>query len=217
MANLVGRLNDDQRCLGGKVATATQEMRGPLAAVRGALEPAGQAPRGGYSAELEQALHQTEPADFDLAARLRRQIEELRKVHCGVDIELQGADKPIRINGIADLIVQAVARLVDDAVDRHRPGSRISIICSVRPDSIELSVFHQGPPLPADMLDLPSGTSGCSGRDDEPAAGIDLQLAQRITQFHAGALRVANHSDPAGVLVSMTLPRLARPQRGASA
>jgi two-component system sensor histidine kinase ChvG len=230
-ASAAGRLNDDRRCLGRMVARLAQEMRGPLTVVRGALDPAGQAPGNARSADLEQArraahrldqilirlrattrleqaLHQAEPTDFDLATRLRLQIEELRKVHRGIDIDLRGTDKPVWINGIADLIVQTVAGLVDNAVDLHRPGSRISILCAVRPDSVQLSVFHAGPPLPADILDLPSRTSECAGRDDEPPAGLELQLARRITQLHGGALSVTNHNDPAGVLVSMTLPRL---------
>ena len=230
LASVVGRLNDDKRCLGSMVARLAQEMRGPLAAVRSALEPAGQAPGSGRSADLEQArraarrleqvlvrlcattrleqaLLQAKLADFDLAARLRRQIEDLRKVHPEVDIELRGTDKPIRIRGIADLIFQAIAGLVENAVDLHRPGSRVSIRCSVRPDSVELGVFHPGPPLPAAMLDLPAGIFECAGRDEEPALGLELKLARRITQFHGGMLRMANLSDPAGVLISMTLPR----------
>jgi two-component system sensor histidine kinase ChvG len=188
-------IGDLERCIASALGRQQDENHGLQSIV---------APRRAAT-QLEAAFRRAEPADFDLAEQLRRQTEELRKAHRGVDIELQGAEAPIRITGVPDLIAHAVDELVGDGVLRHRPGSRVLIRCSIRPDSVELSVFSELPPALIGASDPSHRGSECAGGDDGPALAIGMQLTRLISEFHGGTLSMAHDNDPAGVRVSMTL------------
>ena len=229
-ASVLDRLHEYNHYLEAMASRLAHELRTPLAVVRSSLENAEQegdecqspylerARNGAERLEqilirlreatgLEQALHQAEPVSFDLAALLRLQTAGLKGMYPEVLIEATGVDKTIMLTGVPDLISQALDKLVGNAVDFHVPGSVISIRCTTFPKSVELSVFNEGQALPADTDVFQSMYSGREGRQQEPHLGLGLYLVRLICEFHGGSVRAENHRGPAGVAVTMSLPR----------
>jgi len=229
-ASVLERLHQYNYYLEAMASRLAHELRTPLAVVRSSLENAEQAggdasapylERARHGAQrleqilmrlreatgLEQAMRHAEPERFDLAALLRLQAEGLRDMYPDAQIELHGLQGEIPFRGVPDLISQAIDKLVGNAVDFHRPGSRISIECGTDTRAIHLCVFNEGPPLPRDADIFQSMYSGREGRQDEPHLGLGLYLVRLISEFHGGKVEAANRSAPDGVAVTMSLPR----------
>jgi len=229
-ASVLDRLHDYNHYLEAMASRLAHELRTPLAVVRSSLDNAEQAAdvektpyiararHGALRLEqilirlreatgLEQAMRQAEPVEFDLAALLRLQTDGLRTTYPDVTIELHGAELPIPISGVPDLISQALDKLVSNAVDFHRPGSSVVIACVARPQAVELSVSNEGPPLPDGADVFQSMYSGRAGRQEEPHLGLGLYLVRLISEFHGGAVAARNRSSAPGVTVSMSVRR----------
>ena len=155
---------------------------------------------------LEQALHQAETIRFDLAGLLRLQAEGLRDMYPDAMLELSGADGEIAMTGVPDLISQALDKLISNAVDFHRPHSTIRISCACQAQTIDLTVFNEGRPLPAKADIFQSMYSGREGRQEEPHLGLGLYLVRLICEFHGGTVSADNRDNPQGVAVTMSLP-----------
>ena len=110
------------------------------------------------------------------------------------------------MTGVPDLISQALEKLVSNAVDFHRPQSPIQINCVHQAQTVELSVFNEGRPLPADADVFQSMYSGREGRQEEPHLGLGLYLVRLICEFHGGSVHAENRMGPQGVAVTMSLP-----------
>lgn len=140
----------------------------------------------------------SEPVDCDLAVLLRGRIDRLRAAYRGVDLALQGADRPVSITAAPDLVAEAIDQLVAQAVRLQRPGSSIAIRCRMRDDSAELAVYYEVPRLPP-------ATSANALERARRASG--MRWVQLIGEFHGAALRTTEHRDPAAVMVSLSFPR----------
>ena len=241
-ASVLERLHQYNHYLEAMASRLAHELRTPLAVVRSSLDNADQAggdttpylQRARLGAErlekilarlreatgLEQALRQAEPVTFDLAALMRLQIASLGDMQAVAPLLLKGADSEILMTGVPDLISQALDKLIGNAVDFHRPGSTITIDCTLHQRLVALSVRNEGPALPVDADVFQSMYSGREGRQDEPHLGLGLYLVRLIGEFHGGSVRAQNCDDPPGVVVTLWLPlgdRTMRADRSAAA
>lgn len=228
-ASVLDRLHEYNHYLEAMASRLAHELRTPLAVVQSSLDNAEQAADGDKAAYLErarhgarrleqilvrlreatgleQALRHAEAVDFDVAALLRMQTEGFRGMYPAARFELTGADAEVHITAVPDLISQALDKLVSNAVDFHDPQSTIAIGLVVQPESVRLSVFNEGPPLPAEADIFQSMFSGRAGRQDEPHLGLGLYLVRLIAEFHGGHVDAASRTAPTGVAVSMSLP-----------
>jgi signal transduction histidine kinase len=228
-ASVLSRLREYNHYLKAMAARLAHELRTPLAVVRSSLDNAEQADdadktryleRARHGARrleqillclreatgLEQALHQAETIHFDLAGLLRLQAEGLRDMYPDAMLELSGADGEIAMTGVPDLISQALDKLISNAVDFHRPHSTIRISCACQAQTIDLTVFNEGRPLPAKADIFQSMYSGREGRQEEPHLGLGLYLVRLICEFHGGTVSADNRDNPQGVAVTMSLP-----------
>jgi dedicated sortase system histidine kinase len=228
-ASVLERLHDYTHYLEAMASRLAHELRTPLAVVKSSLDNAEQAPpedrapylqRARHGAQrlerilrglreatgLEQALRQAEPVDFDLAALLRLQVEGLRGTYPSVRLALEGAETPLMLRGVPDLISQALDKLVSNAVDFHRPGSAVEIVCTRHAGGVALSVRNEGPPLPRGGDVFQSMYSARDGRQDEPHLGLGLYLVRLICEYHGGEASAADCAAPPGVIVTLWLP-----------
>lgn len=233
-ANVLQRLHEYNHYLEAMAARLAHELRTPLAVVRSSLDNAEQSAdsdRGAYlerardgarrleliltrlreATGLEQAMRQAETVRFDLAALLRLQTAGFRSLYPDLNLQLNGTDEAISIEGVPDLIGQALDKLVSNAVDFHRPDSSVQIGCQPRKGMVELSVSNEGPLLPDRSDVFQSMYSGRKGRQAEPHLGLGLYLVRLITEFHGGTVRAANRTAPAGVTITLSLPLDSRP------
>lgn len=213
------------------VHTLTHELKSPLAAIRGAAElldgemPVEQRQRFVANIEQESArmqqlierlLHlaqveQRQGLEEQVRVPLRALVESLLQAQmarieaAGLQIENQiGAELSAR--GEAFLLRQALANLLDNALDFTPAGGLIRFSAQARGGQIELRLFNQGEAIPDYALtrlserfySLPRPGSG------RKSTGLGLNFVQEVAVLHGGALRIGNVDG--GVEVCLSVP-----------
>lgn len=115
-------------------------------------------------------------------------------------VEDHTAGSSVRVAAPRDLVVRAVAPLVDNAVRHAR--SRVSFTATDHPDHVELVVADDGAGVAREVqesLFLPGATHGSGG------AGLGLGIARRIARSFGGEITLDQAADGAAFVV--TLPR----------
>ncbi|WP_137819973.1 two-component system sensor histidine kinase CreC [Pseudomonas sp. 2FG] len=215
------------------VHTLTHELKSPLAAIRGAAEllegemPAAQRQRfvaniQSESARLQQLIErllnlalveQRQGLEERIALPLRALLDEQLQAQAAriegaqLRVENQVAEG-VQLLGERFLLQQALANLLDNALDFTPTGGLLRFSAETRAGYVELSLFNQGEPIPDYALprlterfySLPRPLSGCK------STGLGLNFVQEVASLHGGAITVGNVSG--GVAVRLTLPRL---------
>ncbi|WP_132645760.1 sensor histidine kinase [Pseudomonas aeruginosa] len=214
------------------VHTLTHELKSPLAAIRGAAElldgemPAEQRARfvgniAGESERLQQLIERLlslaqveqrqgleEVGKVDLreiaASLLEGQAARIQRQRLRVENRLEG---PCEVRGEQFLLRQALANLLDNALDFTPPGGILRLLAEVDGEGIALRLFNQGPAIPDYALarlterfySLPRPASG------RKSTGLGLNFVAEVAQLHGGRLQVGNRDD--GVEALLWLPR----------
>lgn len=201
------------------LATLSHEFRGPLQAIRGWAQLAGQ---GGLSSEkLTRA--------FDVigrnAATLSNMIEKLFDLSRGEKGSLVLERRTFDLNSIVQLVVesalpaarcrnlilslrrartalvidgdplrleQVIRNLVDNAVKFTPTGGHVKVHTAVDAESAELLVTDDGVGIPSDLLPVifePSRQGELIERPSERGLGLGLALVRELVQLHGGEVR----------------------------
>ncbi|NQD91138.1 two-component system sensor histidine kinase CreC [Pseudomonas sp. CrR25] len=213
------------------VHTLTHELKSPLAAIRGAAElldgemPAAQRRRfvaniDQESARLQQLIErllhlaqveQRQGLEERVAVSLHDVVEELLQAQAA-RIEAAGLHLENRIpaglaaKGERFLLRQALANLLDNALDFTPAGGLIRFSAEARGDQLELRLFNQAEAIPAYALprlterfySLPRPAGG------RKSTGLGLNFVSEVAELHGGALHLGNVAG--GVEVSLSLP-----------
>jgi two-component system phosphate regulon sensor histidine kinase PhoR len=141
----------------------------------------------------------------DAAALVRPKAE--RK---GIGLEVECSEAPpVRMN--ADLLVQAVANLADNAIAYSEPGGHVEIRCAADPAGIRIEVEDRGCGIAAEHLPRlferfyrvdPSRSRNKGG------TGLGLAIVKHIAQAHGGSVSVASEVGK-GSTFTLFLPALA--------
>jgi len=108
--------------------------------------------------------------------------------------------------GDRELIQQAVANLVDNAVKFSPPGGQVGLAASATPSVIEIAVTDRGPGIPAgDRARAAERFFRGESARNTPGAGLGLALVQAVAQLHGGALRLLDAAP--GLTAILSLPR----------
>jgi len=108
--------------------------------------------------------------------------------------------------GDRELIQQAVANLVDNAVKFSPPGGQVGLAASATPSAIEIAVTDQGPGIPeGDRTRAAERFFRGESARNTPGAGLGLALVQAVAQLHGGALRLLDAAP--GLTATLSLPR----------
>ncbi|MGD1984275.1 MAG: histidine kinase dimerization/phospho-acceptor domain-containing protein [Chromatiaceae bacterium] len=227
--SVLQRLDEYNNYLEAMASRLTHELRTPLAVVRGALENAGHAEpaelptyldRARDGAErlettlrrlreatrLEQAIRMAETVRFDLAALVSRQVDGWRDMDAQITLQLDGCDRPLTIDGVPDLVSQALDKLIENARDFHRPGSTIKLHCEVNGRWAAVRVCNEGPSLPAQLDVFQSMAVARPGPQAQPHLGLGLYLVRLIAEYHGGSASADDLDDPPGVAMTLRLP-----------
>lgn len=108
--------------------------------------------------------------------------------------------------GDRDLIQQALANLVDNAVKFSPSGSEVTLTASGQPGWVEISVADQGPGIPeSDRSRAAERFFRGETARNTPGSGLGLSLVQAVANLHGGRLRLGDAAP--GLLAILTLPR----------
>lgn len=227
MLDRMARLMEGVREVSNAIA---HDLRTPITRARTRLEDA--AVHAGSAAELQAAIERA-ITDLDgivavFQALLRiAEIEagSRRAAFAGVDVvpllsdvaELYGAvaeEKGIRLSvqapdrlttyGDRDLIQQAVANLVDNAVKFSPPGAAVQLSADATPAGVEIAVADRGPGIPeAERARATERFFRGETARNTPGSGLGLALVQAVAQLHSGSLRLVDAAP--GVVAILTL------------
>ena len=214
------------------VHTLTHELKSPLAAIRGAAEllegemPAEQRQRfvaniASEGARLQQLIErllnlalveQRQGLEERVPVALHALVEELlsgqaaRIQAAGLQVENRIA-AGLTVSGERFLLRQAVANLLENALDFTPPGGVLRFSADVQGGIVQLRLFNQGEAIPDYALprlserfySLPRPSSG------RKSTGLGLNFVQEVAGLHGGSLQVGNVAGGVEALLRLAL------------
>ncbi|MEN8167599.1 MAG: ATP-binding protein [Pseudomonadota bacterium] len=230
-ASVMQRLREYNSYLEAMASRLAHEFRTPLVMVKSSLENLEQdddpATRARYLARasegterlanildrmreatrLEQALQMAEQERVNLSELVEAVSDNYISTYPATRFECRVPDQAVNTLAAPELIVQALDKLVSNAVDFHTKGTPIVIELGLIDRAMcQLKVSNQGPKLPAAMeLQLFDSMVSVRGASEgQPHLGLGLYLVRLITEFHLGVAKARNTAE--GVSVSIELP-----------
>lgn len=159
------------------------------------------------ASNLEDALQTEERELFDIQGLLKSYVENLNRGRDAPLFVYSGVREPALVSGSDIHIEQMMDKLVDNAVDFHRPNSQIKIQLEAFENLVRITVGNRGPTL---------GESAhlmferlVSRRRSKSAShfGLGLYIVRVIAEYHGGTVSAFNLRDQSGVLITVQLPR----------
>jgi signal transduction histidine kinase len=167
-------------------------------------------------------------AEFD-AAEVARDVSELYEPLAedkGLTLEVDAWQRAA-VNGNRELVSQALANLVDNAIKYATPvekplpaavngaGGGIRVTADTEADRIILTVSDHGPGIPtADRSRVVDRFVRLEQSRSLPGSGLGLSLVSAVARLHGGELQLEDNAP--GLRARITLPRAAAsPQRAA--
>jgi signal transduction histidine kinase len=213
------------------VANASHQLRTPLTSIRGYLEalsdgtadtPERQARCIAVALDqvalfqtlvdqlLELSKLQSRPRPLEFRPVSLAEVAERARTHMLPQAQRQGVallrrveGRPPLVAGDADMLLQAVQNMVDNAIRVSAAGGEVSVAVSRLNGRVELRVEDRGPGLP----DVEPGLLWerfYSGTGNG-AAGLGLAIAREIAEAHGGTV-FARQREGGGAVFGFTVP-----------
>ena len=158
-------------------------------------------------ARLEAGVETGQFETFDLdgligdVADLYAPLAEERGV--ALDAEPGGAG---RIRGDRDLLFQALANLLDNAIKFSPVGGTVAIAARGRGQGVEIAVADGGPGIPDALKErVTERFFRIEASRNAPGAGLGLSLVAAVAERHGGSLELGDNEP--GLRVALILPR----------
>jgi dedicated sortase system histidine kinase len=159
---------------------------------------------------LEESIRGNSPRQLDLVPLVREVFDAYRSIYPQHHLVLELPDDSAGINGVPELVVQALDKLLENAASFCPSGGRITVRLAREADQWVLGVSNEGPPLPAElqehlfdpMVSLRQGESG------GVHLGLGLHIVRLIADFHHGRVKAENLPAGDGVCVTMRFPAI---------
>jgi signal transduction histidine kinase len=216
------------------------DLRTPLTRLRSRLEIARAQqgrPDGEGRAAVEQAIEEADGllSTFQALLRIARiEAEQRREGFAAVDLAPLLTDvaelyEPVAaerdqalavrllevapVDGDRDLLFQAVANLVDNAIKYTPPGGRIVLGLAPARDGAEVYVADTGPGIPADQRErVFDRFHRLESSRSTPGSGLGLSLVRAVARLHGATIRLTDNGP--GLRVTLVLPRRSARPRG---
>ncbi len=218
------------------VQTLTHELKSPISAIRGAAEllhedmPVRERARflGNIRTEidrigrivdtmlelatLENRREKPEMSPVDVAALVNTALEsqELQTNAKGLRVEI-AVPETLTVTGNAFLLHQALANLLQNAIDFSPSGGNLKIAATIAGDRLRLSVSDDGPGVPeyAEKKVFDRFYSLARPDTGRKSTGLGLNLVREVAELHGGAIRLLKRPE-GGTVAELSLPRARR-------
>ncbi len=169
-------------------------------------------------AEAGGDLGPLQPLDIGEAARSVADLYEPIAEEEGVELTVH-ADDGLRVRGNRELIGQAIANLVDNALKYGAPqkddaAAKPNVIITARRagKSVVLTIADRGPGIaPEDRARALDRFVRLEGSRSRPGSGLGLSLAAAVARMHGGTVELEDNQP--GLRVRLTLPAANDPAR----
>ena len=110
------------------------------------------------------------------------------------------------VDGDRDLLFQAVANLIDNAIKYTPPGGRIVLGLSPTAEGAELYVADTGPGIPPDQRErVFDRFHRLESSRSTPGSGLGLSLVRAVARLHGATIRLTDNAP--GLRIALLLPR----------
>lgn len=155
-------------------------------------------------AQAEAGVNRSPPAAVDLSDLLEDVAELYRPIAEDAGLTLEATITPgVTVAGHRQLLAQAAANLVDNAIKYTPPGGRIAVALDQRNGAIEFRVRDSGPGIPA--AERERVLQRFVRLDDSrasPGSGLGLSLVAAVAKLHHAGLELGDAAP--GLVVSLT-------------
>ncbi len=159
------------------------------------------------AANLEESLASEELEVHDVQAIVQSYVRNCSAAHPGHSVAFRGVSGPVHARVADHLIEQLLDKLIDNAVDFHRPGSPIRIQLDVEHGHVRISVANRGPMLPEDLAgSLFDSMVSRRAAENRLHFGLGLYVVRVIAETHGGTVQAVNLVDRSGVAIIVRLP-----------
>ena len=100
------------------------------------------------AANLEESLEAEELEMIDLEQLIENYVANCRVVHRDCEFAFRGAGHPVYARVSDYRIEQLLDKIIDNAIDFHRPNSPIKVQLDQLKDFLRITVANRGPTLP---------------------------------------------------------------------
>ena len=161
------------------------------------------------ASSLEAMVYKESLNPLDFSKLVGLQLEEYRSIFTDYTLHDQ-LDNDVHISGQNDRLKQMLDKLISNAFEHRKEGTKILVSVSKNEAHVELSVANEGVNLPEDkdrIFDL-----FVSLRDDDhrknDSLGLGLYLVKLIAESHGGWVKAEDLKDKDGAVFTVTLPLL---------
>lgn len=211
--------------------STAHDLRGPLSRLRQMVERAAHAAgdEAARKAALESALWETDRLQTMLDSLLRIALAESGNVPMtGVDLlavadnvadlyeplaEEKGLtlERRLRpaapVQGNPQLLAQALANLLDNAIKFSPPGASVVIELAQESDGVKLAVIDRGPGIPAaDQGRVLERGVRLENAHEVPGSGLGLTLVAAVARLHSASIDLADNAP--GLRITVTFPSI---------
>jgi signal transduction histidine kinase len=160
---------------------------------------------------LEAAVRSADWENADLVRLLQQAAEGYRAIHAGRNIQVEAPGAPVWQRCAPDLLVQALDKLVDNAVSLTTAEDRITLALEREDDECALCVRNQGSRLPGQFHEqlFDSLVSMREGGEAGRHLGLGLHIVRLVAEAHGGRALARNLPGDAGVEFRLTQPAAA--------
>ena len=162
-------------------------------------------------ATLKASLSHEQMEVIDFGEALSKWLDFVwREAFPGVEFSYRRPKGSARIKGDVDRLLQALDKLVENAVSYHTPGTVIELRLDSFGNWTTLQIVNQGAPLDPAIRHriFDYMVSSRVSKDTRPHLGLGLYVAKTIINHHGGTLSADNLQDGRdGVVFSVKFPR----------
>jgi hypothetical protein len=116
--------------------------------------------------------------------------------------------------GDRDMLQQAVANLLDNALKFSPPGSSIRLSAGAQGPMVEIAVADQGPGIPqADRARAVERFFRGESARSTPGSGLGLALVHAVAVLHSGTLRLEDNHPGLKAVIALPAPTAANAPR----
>lgn len=163
------------------------------------------------AAALEQSINQQPKTMNDLVLLIRESISGFDAIWPEYEFQFHSKIQQMEIEFNPELIVQAMEKMLSNAVDFCTPGAPILI--SLRQEAIQgnqfaiITIVNKGPLLPEGEHHFFDNLTSIREKDEKGQIhlGLGLHIAYLIANYHQGFMKINNLDSHDGVEVELTI------------